>query len=149
MTEVSFYHLQAQPLDQALPRLLEKVDERGMRALIRLKENELMMRLNEALWTFSGPSFLAHSTDEGGQAEDQPLLLTTQETGNANNATVLVLLEDSAAADIADFDRCLYMFDGNDPQNLQAARQRWKDLKAEGVDVTYWQQEAGGWKKKA
>ena len=149
MTEVSFYHLQAQPLDQVLPRLLEKVDERGLRALVRLKENELMTHLNAALWTFSGPSFLAHATDQDEHMEDQPLLLTTVQSGNANKATVLVILEDSAAADISEFDRCLYMFDGNDPQNLQAARQRWKDLKAEGVDVTYWQQEAGGWKKKA
>jgi len=77
------------------------------------------------------------------------LLLTTEHSGNVNNASVLVLLEDSAAPDVADFDRCLYMFDGNDLQNLQAARQRWTDMKAEGIDVTYWQQEAGGWKKKA
>jgi len=149
MTEVSFYHLQAQPLDQALPRLLEKVNERGMRALIRVKENELMMHLNASLWTFSANSFLAHGIDQDVVPEDQPLLLTTEHSGNVNNASVLVLLEDSAAPDVADFDRCLYMFDGNDLQNLQAARQRWTDMKAEGIDVTYWQQEAGGWKKKA
>ena len=108
-----------------------------------------MAQLDAALWTFSGPSFLAHGTDLEDNIADMPLLLTSDHTGNANNAAVLVLLEDSAAADIADFDRCLYMFDGNDPQNLDAARQRWKDFKTEGMDVTYWQQEESGWKKKA
>ena len=32
MTEVAFYHLTRKPLERALPELLEKVLERGMRA---------------------------------------------------------------------------------------------------------------------
>ena len=34
MTEVSFYHLERTALEQALPRLLEKVLERDWRALV-------------------------------------------------------------------------------------------------------------------
>ncbi len=149
MTEVSFYHLQLEPLEQALPRLLEKVDERGMRALVRLKDEELQGRLDTALWTYSGSSFLPHGTDAGDKAAEHPTLLTLSQTGNANAATVLVLLEDSDAADVADFDRCLYMFDGNNDDALSTARARWKSLKEEGLSVTYWQQSPTGWQKKA
>lgn len=149
MTEVSFYHLQLEPLEQALPRLLEKVDERGMRALVRLKDEELQGRLDTALWTYSSSSFLPHGTDAGENITEHLTLLTLAQTGNANVATVLVLLEDSEAADVADFDRCLYMFDGNNDDALNAARARWKSLKEKGLDVTYWQQSPTGWQKKA
>lgn len=149
MTDVSFYHLQAQPLDQVLPRLLEKVSERGLRAVVRLKTDDLKTQLNGKLWTYSTPSFLPHGTDEDELPDQQPILLTAAGDTNPNQASVLVLLEDSAAADLDDFDRCLYMFDGNDPESLAAARSRWKDFKAEGADVTYWQQEEGRWIKKA
>jgi len=149
MTEVSFYHLQAQPLDHVLPRLLEKVSGRSLRVLVRMQTDALKEHLNTVLWTYSAPSFLAHGCDDADHISEQPILLTTHPDGNANEADVLVLLEDSAASDIADFDRCLYMFDGNDPQLLQAARERWKLYKSEGVDATYWQQDGGGWTKKA
>jgi DNA polymerase-3 subunit chi len=33
---------------------------------------------------------------------------------------------------------------------LQAARAQWKELKAKGLELSYWQQgENGGWQKKA
>jgi DNA polymerase III subunit chi len=41
------------------------------------------------------------------------------------------------------------LFDGNDPDQLGAARAQWKTLKGQGVSITYWQQnERGGWEKK-
>lgn len=149
MAEVSFYHLQAEPLDRALPKLLDKVHERDMRALVRLKSEVLAEQLDAALWTFSSTSFLPHGTESHEYAEYQPILLSLSAEGNANQATVLVLLEDSEASDLDQFGRCLYMFDGNDSDALAAARTRWKSLKQDGVDVTYWQQEATGWQKKA
>ncbi|MEH6404249.1 MAG: DNA polymerase III subunit chi [Sneathiella sp.] len=149
MTEVSFYHLQVEPLERALPRLLEKVVERGMTSLVRMKEEGLREQLDLALWTFSPDSFIAHGIGEDDKAAENPVLLTLEGTANLNNANVLVLLQDSDGADVKDFDRCLYMFDGGDEDALQAARGRWKSLKADGLDVTYWQQSATGWKKKA
>ena len=149
MTEVSFYHLQLEPLEQALPRLLDKVNERGMKALVRIKNQVLQDQLDEVLWAFSAPSFLPHGVQGTENDADQPVLLSLEPSGNANNATVLVLLEDSDAADVADYDRCLYMFDGNNDDDLAAARERWKSFKEEGLDVTYWQQSPTGWQKKA
>ncbi|MFT6557764.1 DNA polymerase III subunit chi [Sneathiella sp.] len=149
MTEVSFYHLQAEPLERALPRLLEKVSERGMRALVRFKTEDLQDLLNTALWTYSAGSFLPHGTAQEGPADQQPIFLALEGEENLNRSDVLVLLENSEAADLNDFERCLYMFDSNDDAALDAARNRWKQFKSEGVNVTYWQQTETGWQKKA
>jgi DNA polymerase-3 subunit chi len=42
------------------------------------------------------------------------------------------------------------MFDGTDETALEAARGRWKTLKAAGHALSYWRQAtAGGWEKAA
>jgi DNA polymerase III subunit chi len=150
LTDVNFYHLQSDPLNRALPRLLEKVHERQLRALIRGKSEECLEELDECLWTYRPASFLPHAIDrEGVDHASQPILLTTSTTTNLNAAGVLVLVEDAEAADISDFDRCLYMFDGNDETALAAARTRWTSLKDQDIPVSYFQQTKAGWQKKA
>ncbi|MBO6827055.1 MAG: DNA polymerase III subunit chi [Sneathiella sp.] len=149
MVEVSFYHLQAQPLEMALPKLLEKVFERGLRALIRTREPELAEFLNSVLWTYKPDSFLPHGLAGDKWAADHPILITTETETAVNEPSVLVLLQDADADDLENYDRCLYMFDGNDQSSLSLARARWKAFKGQGVDVTYWQQTETGWQKKA
>ncbi|HYP56997.1 MAG TPA: DNA polymerase III subunit chi, partial [Beijerinckia sp.] len=60
MTEVWFYHLLRQPLERVLPNLLEKSLERGWRAVVQTVSEERLDALDELLWTYSEPSFLAH-----------------------------------------------------------------------------------------
>ena len=149
MVEVSFYHLQVQPLEQALPKLLAKVFERGMSALIRVKEVEMADYLNNLLWTYQPDSFLPHGLETEKSPEAQPILISASADQNLNDANVLVLLQDADAADLENYDRCLYMFDGNDPSSLSLARARWKLFKDQGCTVTYWQQTETGWQQKA
>lgn len=150
MTEVSFYHLQSDPIERALPRLLEKVTERGFRVLLRGQTAERLEILDEALWSYRPDSFLPHARDEAGlDPASQPILLTLTGEGNGNGANVLVLTEDAAAEDLSDYERCLYMFDGNDETALTAARTRWKTLKEQDIPVSYYQQTEMGWEKKA
>ena len=150
MTEVSFYHLQSELIERALPRLLEKVLERGFRVLLRGVTEERLEMLDEALWTYRPESFLPHARDDAGlDATKQPIWLTLAPAGNANNATVLVLTEDAPADDLTEYERCLYMFDGNDETALTAARTRWKALKESDTPVSYYQQTEAGWEKKA
>ena len=48
------------------------------------------------------------------------------------------------------YERGVYIFDGNDEQALADARLRWKESKAAGHTVTYWQEnDRGGFSKKA
>jgi DNA polymerase-3 subunit chi len=42
------------------------------------------------------------------------------------------------------------LFDGNDPDAVDAARDNWKEAQGEGFETIYWQQDATGrWQKKA
>ncbi len=150
MTEVSFYHLQSEPIERALPRLLEKVRERGFHVLVRGVTGERLEILDESLWTYRPESFLPHAREgEGVDPAQQPIFLTLAGEGNANGATILVLTEDAPADDIAEFERCIYMFDGNDETALTAARTRWKAFKERDIPVSYYQQTETGWEKKA
>ena len=150
MTDISFYHLQSEPIERALPRLLEKVIERGFRVLVRGLTEERLDALDESFWNYRPDSFLPHARDaEGVVPAEQPILLTLSEDAGANDANVLVLTEDAPAADLAPFERCLYMFDGNDDVALAAARTRWKEFKDSDISVSYYQQTDTGWRKKA
>lgn len=149
MTEISFYHLTRQPLNKALPRLLERVLEAGHRALVLAGSEERVEDLDAVLWTYDPDSFLPHGSRVLGHDARQPIFLTTAEE-NPNNAAVLVIVDGVEPAFVGDFTRCLDMFDGNSDAAVQAARERWKRWKAAGHELTYWQQtETGGWTRKA
>ena len=51
--------------------------------------------------------------------------------------------------ELAEYERCAVLFDGNDETALAAARAQWTGLKDAGHDLTYWQQTPqGGWEKR-
>ena len=150
MTEVLFYHLQSQPLEAALPRLLEKALERGWRAVVQATSPERLSALDDHLWTFSDESFLPHGSDREPDAAEQPVVLTLSD-GNPNEAAIRFLVEGALPpADLSSYERLLVLFDGSDEAALAAAREHWKGLKAAGHQATYWQQDARGrWERKA
>jgi DNA polymerase III subunit chi len=149
MAEVLFYHLQNQPLERVLPVLLGKCLERGWRVVVQAETPERVRALDDALWTFADESFLPHGTVEDGAPETQPILLTTEDF-NPNAAEVRVLVEGAAGPDLSAYARALVLFDGANDESLARERERWKELKAAGHQVTYWQQDdTGRWEKKA
>lgn len=149
MTEISFYHLLHTPLERALPKLIEKVLESGARAVIRTGSTERAEALNGALWTFDQDSFVPHGTALDGNAPLQPVWITPDEE-NPNGADILVLTDGAESAEVANYRRCLEMFDGRHEAAVADARRRWKSYKDAAHELTYWQQtEGGGWEKKA
>lgn len=148
-TRIGFYHLIHWPLDKALPKLLEKVLASGQRAVVMAGSSERIEHLNALLWTYDPGSWLPHGSRSDGDAALQPVWLTDQDE-NPNQATVLVLTDGVVTPLIDSFERCLDLFDGRDPQAVEAARNRWRMWKAAGHDLTYLQQtERGGWEEKA
>src|SRR5215469_18309290 len=91
MTDVLFYHLERQSLDEILPSLVERTLARGWRALIRAESSDRAQALDNLLWTFNEESFLPHAQATGEDAARQPVLITAEE-GNPNRADVLFLV---------------------------------------------------------
>lgn len=143
MTEIGFYQLEHAPLERALPKLLEKVLERGLRALVLAGSEERVETLNSVLWTYQQRSFLPHGSAKDGFATAQPVYLTTQQE-NPNGASVLVLVDGTDHDDLLSFERCLFLFDGKDVDAVARARERWRADKAAGHEVIYWQQTPEG-----
>lgn len=147
MSEIGFYHLTRSGLEQALPRLLEKILERGQRAVLRAPAPERLEALDRLLWTYGRDSFLPHGTRADGFAEAQPILLTTGED-RANGADVLVLVDAAPFGDLAPYARVLDLFDGTSADAVATARERWRWARSQGHRLVYWQQdERGGWLK--
>ena len=73
MTEIHFYHLQSQPLERALPLLIEKCLERGWRCVVQAASDERVDALDSLLWTYRDDSFLAHGTDRDEEAAEHPV----------------------------------------------------------------------------
>lgn len=150
MTEVLFYHLKGQTLEQVLPSLLQRSLERGWRVVVQGSSEERMDGLDAHLWTWRDDAFLPHGTWRDSEAAEQPVLLTIDDD-NRNGAGVRFLVEGAGSTcDFAAYQRVVMLFDGDDPDALHAARVRWADAKSAGFDVTYWQtDEKGRWQRQA
>ena len=149
MTDIRFYHLTVQSLDQALPAILTKALDAGHKILVKCPNEASATRISDQLWTFRPDSFLPHGTKKDGHDADQPIYLTAG-NDNPNTAGMLVLTGGAVAENMGDFALCCEMLDGHDGEAIAAARERWKAYKDAGHDITYYQQtDTGGWDKKA
>jgi DNA polymerase-3 subunit chi len=52
-------------------------------------------------------------------------------------------------ADVTGYARVVLIFEGDDPEAVDAARAHWTAAKAQGLEATYWQpDENGRWQRK-
>ena len=148
MAEIGFYHLLSAPLERALPRLLERASSQGHRIVVRAASPDRVEHLNAVLWTYEEGGFLPHGSARDGKPGMQPIWLTHREE-NPNGASMLVLIDGLEAGDLQSFARCADLFDGNDAAAVEAARGRWRRAREAGHQLTYWQQTASGWERRA
>jgi DNA polymerase-3 subunit chi len=148
LAEVGFYHLITTSLERVLPRLLDRAWSQGHRIVVRAASSERVEHLSALLWTYEEASFLPHGSARDGNPGVQPIWLTHLEE-NPNRAAMIVLVDSLEAGDLHAFSRCADLFDGNDAGAMEAARGRWRRARDAGHDLTYWQQTATGWERKA
>jgi DNA polymerase-3 subunit chi len=146
MAEVGFYHLKTTPLERALPQLLERALAAGHRIVVLAGSPERVQALDALLWTYNDASFLPHGSARDGTAPRQPVWLTAA-VENPNQATILFLIDGVRGA-LEGYRRVCDMFDGNDEAAVAGARERWREVKAAGHDLVYWQQTENGWEKR-
>ncbi|MBT6534052.1 MAG: DNA polymerase III subunit chi [Marinovum sp.] len=143
-----FYHLTRQPLEVALPALLEKASGAGWRIEVRGTSLERMQWLDDKLWLGADDGFLAHGLAGGSEDAQQPILLTT----NAEPGFECIMSIDGATLDpqeVSDSQRVCILFNGLDENAMQQARSQWKTLTEAGCAAQYWSEESGRWQKKA
>ena len=145
--EIGFYHLTRSTLEQALPKLLARVLAIPGRAVVLSGCAERLAALDTALWAVA--DWLPHGTPQTGDADRQPIWLTTEDAAAPNAARHLFLVEGATSAHLAGYDRGFDLFDGNDEAAVQAARARWTAAKEAGHALAYWQQGDKGWERKA
>ena len=149
MSEILFYHLTESRLEDALPPLLEKSMERGWKVVVQAGSAERRDALDSHLWTWRDASFLPHGLDTEPHAELQPVLLCADESC-VNGATVRFIVDGAVPPPLDGYERVVFMFDGHDQDQVEAARGHWKNLKAGGHTLTYWQQaEDRRWQRRA
>ena len=150
MTEILFFHLRGRTLEQVLPTLVERSLARGQKVVVQLGSEDRLAAVDDHLWTYADDSFLPHVADREPDAAQNPVVLTLGED-NPNGAQVRICGDGVRIPDaVADYQRLVLIFDGDDAEALAAARDDWRKVKAAGLAASYWQQdEAGAWEKKA
>jgi len=148
VAEIGFYHLTRTPMEAALPKLLGRVLSQGGRAVVRVGTPERLAALDTSLWLSADPDWLPHGTPLTGNADLQPIWLTTEDEA-PNAARFLFLVDGANTARTPEYDRVFDLFDGQDDTAVAAARARWSAAKAAGHALAYWQQGERGWEKKA
>lgn len=149
MTEIGFYHLTRSKLQEALPKLLGRVLDSGGRGFVLCADAERARALDAALWLPADPPWLPHGLAGGEHDAAQPFLIADQDIPPANGARVLILVDGALSSRLQNYDRVLDLFDGDDEAAVTSARARWRLARDAGHRLTYWQQTARGWDKKA
>jgi len=121
MSDVLFYHLLSTPLEAVLPDLLEKSLAKGWTAVVQTGQPARVEALNNALWTYKAESFLPHGSSGDGEGAEQPVWLTDG-VDNPNGAAIRFLVDGADIDDAASYERVVYLFNGNDQDQLAHAR---------------------------
>ncbi|MCC5969333.1 MAG: DNA polymerase III subunit chi [Pararhodobacter sp.] len=148
MAVARFYHLTQDPLEGLLPVLIGKAFEGGLRVALRGSDPARMTALDSQLWR--GDGFLPHGLAGGPHDADQPALLCSDDRPAPdlpNQPGCLITLDAApVGADEAQaLERLCIVFDGLDPQAVEAARGQWRALTQAGVAAEYWSRASGRW----
>ena len=90
MTDIRFYHLKTQTVEEALMPILAKALSAGHRVVVKLADDKQVESVNEFLWVSRPDNFLPHGSAKDGHAEDQPIWITSKDE-NPNGAKVIIL----------------------------------------------------------
>tara|TARA_B100001778_G_scaffold308283_1_gene288942 strand:- start:83 stop:535 length:453 start_codon:yes stop_codon:yes gene_type:complete len=144
MTSINFYHLTRSTIKETLPKLLSKIIDSDKRVLLVAANENEANQLNDMLWSGTRV-FVPHGTPNEPHPDKQPILVSHQ-TENLNKADILLMVgnTDTNKDIFSSFEKCLLVFDGNDPDQTSAVRRSWSTYKNSGFDLTYWQQDTKG-----
>jgi DNA polymerase III subunit chi len=143
----AFYHLTETTVIEALPRLIARAQADGHTVKITTASAASAKALDAALWTHDPGSFLPHCLADDPAASQTPVVISA-DPHSSNEATVQIIVDGAAVDDSGHWQKSLVLFDGQSDDEVTAARALWRNLKAIGIALTYWQQTESGWTQK-
>ena len=137
MNKVEFHHGMGDKLAYAC-RLLRKAYKAGARVVVT-GDAATLRTLDKQLWVFDDQEFLPHVLATPQQAvpprqHETPIWLTTDPASAPGERGILVNVGQEMPAGMTHFSR-LFDIVGNEPEDRQAGRQRWKAYAAMGWQV--------------
>jgi DNA polymerase III subunit chi len=147
--QISFYHLSKTNLEEALPKLLEKVLETDGKAIVLCNDEGNVKLIDGLLWSVGGKRFIPHATANDNDIEHNHVFVTAVEE-NPINANFLVKLKFDDSEYYKDFQRTLLIFNGSADSEINYARGLWKKLKSDSsYELKYFlQNDKGMWEQK-
>ena len=149
MSEVYFYHLTRQRVDQALRPLLGKCLANGWRVLIRGRAEAEIRQLDDALWQGPAEEFLPHGLAGAAQEADQPVLLALEGQKAQHDCLICVGGSAVTADEVLASKRVCILFQDDNGLHMQTARSQWRSLTEAGLAAKYWSQAQGNWELQA
>ena len=89
--QISFYHLTKTNLEDALPKLVEKILSTESRAVVLTEENKVEI-IDKLLWSVGGRRFIPHFSEKDldGKTEDEIALHPVYVTSKEENANLII-----------------------------------------------------------
>ena len=149
VSEVFFYHLTRQTVDQALLPLLGKCLAKSWRVVIRGTEAQGLAVLNNKLWQGPAEGFLPHGLAGEAGESDQPILLALVGQTHPHDCLICIAGAEVSAEEVTQAKRVCILFQDGNSVDLQNARSQWKTLTQAGLAAKYWSQAQGNWELQA
>ncbi|MDH3327030.1 MAG: DNA polymerase III subunit chi [Gammaproteobacteria bacterium] len=136
MTQVDFYILKNAPPAKAehfVCQLAEKAFKKGHKIHIHTADNLQTERMDTLMWTYKDLSFLPHAIADSEEATQTPIHIS-HNSDRASIKDVLINLKSEIPVFYEQFERVAEIVTG-DPQQQQAARQRYRQYQQRGCTV--------------
>jgi DNA polymerase-3 subunit chi len=136
-----------------MPPILQKVLDSDKKIIVLTGNSEKLKYYDDLLWTHQESSWLPHCLDIEEDIELSPIILTDKKDvaeKKPNQAEFLMLIDDIFPDNtLSSYERIFYIFNGNDEQSTQKARENYKLCLDNNYELHYWQQtKNGSWKEK-
>lgn len=135
MTRIDFYSNVPDMLGYAC-RLVRKARAANCRVVLLTRDSNELMRLDQALWTFSEQEFLPHVPAGDPLAASTPIILTDSDQADLPHHQLLINLSGGTPAHFARFERMLEIISTDDGDKA-AGRERYRYYQQRGYPLTH------------
>lgn len=143
--EILFYHVKLGTIEQVASLLLRKILDKKQMAVVHCSSQDYMESLSEFLWNVKD-SFLPHITSIETDDLTHPIYLKYDDIIPLKR-DILLSCGTAPKAEFINYERTVYIFHNDDTEQVQSARDFWKEYQS-AYSLTYWiQNDEGRWQK--